>query len=142
MNRSAGSFTMKRMLFRVSLTVGALAAVGATAAFFISGEYRESESRARGAAENKAIFATAAERGTTYHALQMEAEQCPSPECRRRVLYGNNFDRIWQQEQFMNWFELPLFALLAFGGGMAAVYAVGALFVVVSRVWWPWVRGK
>jgi hypothetical protein len=61
---------------RMALTAGIVCAVFAFGAFFYFGQNREVESRARRIASDKAIWATAEQRGTTYAAVRSNAAGC------------------------------------------------------------------
>jgi hypothetical protein len=61
---------------RLALTVGIACAILAFGAFFYFGQNREVESRARRIASEKAIWATAEQRGTTYAAMRSNAAGC------------------------------------------------------------------
>jgi hypothetical protein len=136
------------MRWRLALTVGVACSVLASAAFFYSGENHELEARAYRTAEDKAIFATAAQRGTTYAAVRASTGNCYSHptidqrECENRILYGDNFDGIWRTERLKNWLELPFDIAAAFFGGLLSVYAFFWCVYLIRDRWWPWVQGR
>jgi hypothetical protein len=79
---------------RLALSAGIVCATLAFGAFFYSGENHEVESRAT---SEKAIYATAEQRGTTYAAVISNAGGCclhpggiEPRECEQRSLYGKN----------------------------------------------------
>jgi hypothetical protein len=136
---------------RLALSVSVVCAILAFGAFFYFGENREVEARARRIASDKAIWATAEQRGTTYAAVRSNAAGCylrqvpggiDPQECEHRSLYGDNYDPIWERQRIIEWMELPLDAVLAAIAGFLSVYfAAGVLHLVRDR-WWPWVQGR
>jgi hypothetical protein len=134
---------------RLAISAGIACAVFAFGAFFYFGESREVEARAYRIASEKAIYATAAQRGTTYAAVRSNAGGCytnPSTidprECENRSLYGDNFEPIWQRQRIIDWLELPTDMALAFLAGLLSVYLFVAVLHLVRDRWWPWVQGR
>jgi hypothetical protein len=132
---------------RLALSAGIVCATLACGAFFYFGENHEVEARAQRIAWNKAIWATAEQRGTTYAAVVSNARGCylhpggiDPRECEQRSLYGDNYDPIWQRQRIIEWRELPAYIAVAFLAGLLSVYlTAGALHLVRDR-WWPWVK--
>jgi hypothetical protein len=63
-------------------------------------------------------------------------------ECEQQVLYGNNYDQIWERQRIIEWSELPVDIALAFLAGLLSVYLfAGALHLIRDR-WWPWIQGR
>jgi hypothetical protein len=133
---------------RLALTGGIVCAIFAFGAFFYFGQNREVESRARRIASEKAIWATAEQRGTTYAAVRSSTAGCyirpviDPQECEHRSLYGDKYEPIWERQRAIEWLELPTDIALAFLVGLLTVYlGAGALHLVRNR-WWPWVHGR
>ena len=151
-------------LFRLALSVAIAASVGVVIIFYASGKDKEMEERINAAAHDKAIFARAAEQGTTYHEIQVRAQQAcqmtmPDPpdvgflfrgaatdaarrECRGSVLYGDHVEKILRQDLLLNALWLFLSLVATFFSAGAAVYAVFGICRAISNIWWPWVTGK
>jgi hypothetical protein len=139
----------KVMRRRLALSAGIVCATLAFGAFFYFGENREVESRAWRAASEKAIYATAEQRGTTYAAVVSNAGGCylhpggiDPRQCAQRSLYGENFDPVLERQRIIEWLVLPTDIAVAFLAGLLSVYlTAGALHLVRDR-WWPWVQGR
>jgi hypothetical protein len=133
---------------RLALTAGIVCAIFAFGAFFYFGQNREVESRARRIASEKAIWATAEQRGTSYGAVRSSTAGCYTrpvidpQECEHKILYGDNYGQIWERQRTIEWMELPLDIALAALAGLLSVYlAAGVLHLVRDR-WWPWIQGR
>jgi hypothetical protein len=138
---------VKVRLFRVALSVATTVSVAAVIIFYASGEDRDLD-----------------EQATTYHEIQMRAQQAcqmtvPDPpdvgflfrgaateaargECRGSVLYGDHVEKILQQDHLVNAISLFLSLVAIFFSAGGAVYLVFGAYRVMSNIWWPWVTGK
>jgi len=139
----------KQTRWRLALTAGLVCTAFAFGAFFYFGQNREVEARAYRTASEKAIFATAEQRGTTYAAVRSNAGGCytnPSgidpQECEARSLYGDNFDPIWQRQRIIDWLELPYDIAVAFLVGFLSVYLLDGAVRLIRYRWWPWIQGR
>jgi hypothetical protein len=108
---------------RLALTAGIVCAIFAFGAFFYFGQNREVESRARQIASEKAIWATAEQRGTTYAAVRSSTARCynlppvtgvtndtvwkekstleaiNTQQCLQHAWYGDNYEQIWERQR-------------------------------------------
>lgn len=154
------------MRLRLALTAGIICAAFALGAFFYFGQNREVEARAGRIASEKAIFATAEQRKTTYAEVQSSASRCYSlppvagvtndtiwkeksaleainiQQCVQQALYGGNYEELWNRQRIIEWMELPTEIALAFLAGFLTIYLFAIAVHLVRDRWWPWVQGK
>lgn len=133
---------------RLAITLGSICAALALGAFYYFGENRAVDDRARTIAAEKAIWATAAQRGTTYAAIRSGTGNCylnpviDPRECEHRILYGDNYDVLWERQRMIEWLELPFDIALAFALGFLSIYLFAAGRYLIRDLWWPWVQGR
>lgn len=156
--------SVQTKLFRTAWSFAVCVSIGSIVLFYASGKDKEVESRISAEAHDKAIYARAAEQGTTYNEIRLRSFQAcqmtvPDPpdtgfmyrgnatdaarrECVGSVLYGDQLDSILQHERFIYSILVLLSLAMVFLGAGASVYVGFGLYRLVSGVWWPWVAGK
>jgi hypothetical protein len=155
---------VQKRLFRAALSVAVITSTLAVVIFYASGKDREIDNGVAAVAHEKAIYARAAEQGTTYNEIRLRSYQAcqmtvPDPpdvgfmfrgaatdaarrECEGSVLYGDHVEPILQRERRIN-LGYRLVALLGiFCVAFISVYAAFGFYRLISAVWWPWVAGK
>jgi hypothetical protein len=148
--------------FRLFLTFAALAAIAAAAAFFVTGQPRQLDERARYEAERLATEDNAADQKTSVAELKRRTGECPLPsleteffgmkrsepdyglqlECIDRVLYGPFFEKEYLTLRILGWASLLYWIGAAVGSAFAAVYVGFFGFRFFKEKWWPWVAGR